>query len=249
MAWWASRPTARSRWWSVARARACADATDLFNYLTGLSRQHQFRRLLVAPVWLRPRLRELIEREAEHARAGRTARIVVKCNAIVDPDLIEALYRAGQAGVEIDCIIRGICSLQPGVPGVSDRIRVRSVVGEFLEHSRIYGFLNGGRQEWYTGSADLMERNLDRRIEAVFPIEDLEAQARMAEIIEVMLADDRRSWQLGADATWRRTEDMNAAAGTIDTFATLKERAERALVVAHEPRRPASPVGSLDPRA
>ena len=226
-----------------------ADATDLFNYLTGLSRQHQFRRLLVAPVALRPRLRELIEREAEQARAGRPARIVVKCNAVVDPELIEALYRASQAGVEVECIIRGICSLHPGVPGVSDRIRVRSIVGEFLEHSRIYGFLNGGRQEWYTGSADLMERNLDRRIEVVFPIEDLEAQARLGEIIEVMLADDRRSWQLGADATWRRTEEVNAAAGTRDTFATLKERAERAVVVGREPRRPVASVGSLDPRA
>jgi polyphosphate kinase len=226
-----------------------ADATDLFNYLTGLSRQHQFRRLLVAPVALRPRLRELIEREAEQARAGRPARIVVKCNAVVDPELIEALYRASQAGVEVECIIRGICSLHPGVPGVSDRIRVRSIVGEFLEHSRIYGFLNGGRQEWYTGSADLMERNLDRRIEVVFPIEDLEAQARLGEIIEVMLADDRRSWQLGADATWRRTEEVNAAAGTRDTFATLKERAERAVVVGREPRRPVVSVGSLDPRA
>jgi polyphosphate kinase len=233
----------------TCRQELGADATDLFNYLTGLSRQHHFRRLLVAPVSLRPRLRELIEREAEHARAGGAARIVVKCNAVVDPELMEALYRAGQAGVEIECIIRGICSLHPGIPGVSDRIRVRSIVGEFLEHSRIYGFLNGGRQEWYTGSADLMERNLDRRIEAVFPIEDLEAQARLAEIVEVMLADDRRSWQLGADATWRRTEEINAAAGTIDTFATLKERAERALVVAKEPRRTTSPVGSLDPRA
>ena len=173
----------------------------------------------------------------------------MKCNAVVDPELIEALYRASQAGVEVECIIRGICSLHPGVPGVSDRIRVRSIVGEFLEHSRIYGFLNGGRQEWYTGSADLMERNLDRRIEVVFPIEDLEAQARLGEIIEVMLADDRRSWQLGADATWRRTEEVNAAAGTRDTFATLKERAERAVVVGREPRRPVASVGSLDPRA
>jgi len=173
----------------------------------------------------------------------------VKCNAIVDPEMIEALYRASEAGVEVECIVRGICSLQPGVPGVSSRIRVRSIVGEFLEHSRIFGFLNGGRQEWYTGSADLMERNLDRRIEAVFPVEDLEAQARLEEIVDVMLADDRRSWQLGADGTWRRTEDIRSAAGTIETFATLKERAELARVAAYEPRRPALTVGSLDPRA
>ncbi len=226
-----------------------ADATDLFNYLTGLSRQHNFRRLLVAPVTLRPRLRELIDREAEHARAGRPARIVVKCNAIVDPEMIEALYEASRAGAEIECIIRGICSLHPGIHGTSERIRVRSVVGQFLEHSRIYGFANGGRQEWYTGSADLMERNLDRRVEAVFPVDDLEAQARMAEIVDVMLRDDRRSWQLGADGRWRRTEELMSAPGVIDTFQVLKERA---LTVFHEPEEPVKlgfQRASMDPRA
>ncbi len=233
----------------TCRPELGADATDLFNYLTGLSHQHAFRRLLVAPVTLRPRLRELIDREADHARAGRPARIVVKCNAIVDPELIDALYRASQAGVEVECIIRGICSLHPGLEGVSERIRVRSIVGEFLEHSRIFAFQNGGRQEWYTGSADLMERNLDRRVEAVFPVEDLEAQARMAEIIEVMLADDRRSWVLGTDARWRRVEEIRSAAGSIDTFATLKARALTAVQQSQQPRRLALPVGSMDPRA
>ena len=179
----------------------------------------------MAPVTLRPRIRELIDREADHARAGRPARIVVKVNALVDPEMIEPLYQASQAGVEIDCIVRGVCALHPGVARQPDRIRVRSIIGEFLEHSRIFGFANGGRQEWYIGSADLMERNLDRRIEVVFPIEDLEAQARIEEIIAVMLADDRRSWQLGTDETWRRTEEILAAPGTLDTFATLKERA------------------------
>ena len=120
--------------------------------------------------------------------------------------MIEALYEASSAGVEIDCIVRGACCLVPGVEGVSEHIRVRSIVGEFLEHSRIWMFANGGRAEWYIGSADLMERNLDRRVEVVTPVEDHEAQARLARIVEVLLADDRRSWQLGPDGRWRRTE-------------------------------------------
>ena len=233
----------------TCRPELGADATDLFNFLTGLSRQQGFRRLLVAPDTLRPRIRDLIAREADHARAGRPARIVVKVNALVDPEMVEHLYDANDAGVEIDCIVRGACSLNPGLPGRSERIRVRSIIGEFLEHSRIFGFANGGRQEWYTGSADLMERNLDRRIEVVFPVEDLAAQARIEEIVEVMLADDRRSWQLGADATWRRTEEILRAPGSIDTFATLKERAIAAAAVAAEVVPEGLPTGSLDPRA
>jgi polyphosphate kinase len=233
----------------TCRPELGADATDLFNFLTGLSRQQGFRRLLVAPVTLRSRIRDLILRETEHARAGRPARIVAKVNALVDPEMIELLYDASQAGVEIDCIVRGGCSLHPGLPGTSERIRVRSIIGEFLEHSRIFGFANGGRQEWYTGSADLMERNLDRRVEVVFPIEDLEAQARIEEIVGVMLADDRRSWQLGADETWRRTEEILAAPGTIDTFAILKERTLAAASEPAESPQPAGLAGSLDPRA
>ncbi len=233
----------------TCRPELGADATDLFNYLTGLSRQEGFRRLLVAPITLRSGIRDLIVRETEHARAGRPARIVAKVNALVDPEMIELLYEASEAGVEIDCIVRGACSLHPGLPGTSERIRVRSIIGEFLEHSRILGFANGGRQEWYTGSADLMERNLDRRVEVVFPIEDREAQARIEEIVAVMLADDRRSWQLGADATWRRTEEILAAPGSLDTFATLKERALAAASEHVEPSRGSGPGGSLDPRA
>jgi len=233
----------------TCRPELGADATDLFNYLTGLSRQQGFRRLLVAPDTLRPRIRDLIAREAEHARAGRPARIVVKVNALVDPEMVEHLYDASDAGVEVDCIVRGACGLHPGLPGRSERIRVRSIIGEFLEHSRIFGFANGGRQEWYTGSADLMERNLDRRVEVVFPVEDLAAQARIEEIIEVMLSDDRRSWQLGADSTWRRTEDILAAPGTHDTFATLKERVLAAAAAAAEPEVHAPPPRSMDPRA
>ena len=150
---------------------------------------------------------------------------MLKLNAIVDVAVIEALYRAAQAGVDLELIIRGACSIQPGLPGVSDRIRVRSIIGEFLEHSRIWGFENGGDREWYIGSADLMDRNLDRRIEAVAPVEDAEARARLSGIIDVMLADDRRSWQLQPDASWVRTETLLGRAGTVDTFESLKEDA------------------------
>jgi polyphosphate kinase len=222
----------------TARHEIGADVTDLFNVLTGLSRQRSFRRLLVAPHTLRSRFLDLVEREIGHAHAGRPARIVLK---------LEALYRASQAGVTVDLIIRGACSLRPGVPGVSDHVTVRSIIGEFLEHSRIWHFENGGSVEWYIGSADLMERNLDRRVEAVAPVESLEAQARLREMIDAMRADDRHSWQLGQDAVWRRTEQLQGHPGTIDVFEILKERALAAVQVAVEPHGPG--VGSLDPRA
>jgi len=233
----------------TCRPEIGADVTDLFNVLTGLSRQRTFRRLIVAPHGMRSRVIEMIDREIAHAEAGRPARIVLKINAIVDPACIAALYRASTAGVEVEMIVRGICSLQPGLPGISERIHVRSVVGDFLEHSRIWGFGNDGADEWYIGSADLMERNLDRRIEAVVPVEDAEARARISEIIATMLADDRRSWQLGEDAVWRRTEDLNGSEGTIDTFAAMKERTLIYGAVVSHPRRPGLGNGSLDPRA
>jgi polyphosphate kinase len=233
----------------TARHEIGADVTDLFNVLTGLSRQRSFRRLLVAPHTLRARFLDLVEREIGHAHAGRPARIELKLNAIVDPTCIEALYRASQAGVTVDLIIRGACSLRPGVPGVSDRVSVRSIIGEFLEHSRIWHFENGGSGEWYIGSADLMERNLDRRVEAVAPVESLEAQARLREIVDTMRADDRHSWQLGPDAVWRRTEQLQGRPGTVDVFETLKERALSAVQVDGEAHRPGASVVSLDPRA
>jgi polyphosphate kinase len=225
------------------------DVTDLFNVLTGLSRQHTFRKLLVAPLSLRSRFLELVDREIEHAGAGRDARIVLKLNALVDVACIEALYRASQAGVTVDLIIRGACSLLPGIKGVSDRIRVRSIIGQFLEHSRVFGFRNGGDEEWYIGSADLMDRNLDRRVEAAVPVEDPDARARIAEIIELMLADDRRSWQLGNDAIWRRTEELQGRPGDVDTHEILMHEAAAAGLDAAAPRRPHAGAGSLDPRA
>jgi polyphosphate kinase len=233
----------------TCRPELGADVTDLFNVLTGLSRQRDFRRLLVAPHTLRSRFLELVEREIAHAAAGRPARIVIKCNAIVDPASVEALYRAAQGGVDIDLIVRGTCSVLPGVPGVSERIRIRSIIGEYLEHSRIWRFANGGRDEFYIGSADLMERNLDRRVEAIVPIEDRAAHARLAEILDVMLADDRHSWQLGSDAVWRRLEVIESREGSIGTFEVLRERALEAGEAYRSDRRPGAGVGSLDPTA
>jgi len=233
----------------TCRPEIGADVTDLFNVLTGLSRQRTFRRLLVAPHSLRSGFLELVDREIAHAQAGRRARIVLKLNAIVDVAVIEALYRASNAGVDVDLIVRGACSIQPGLPGVSERIRVRSIIGEFLEHSRIWSFENGGSREWFIGSADLMDRNLDRRVEAVVPVEDPDAGIRLAGIIDLMLADDRRSWQLQPDATWVRTEALIGRPGTIDTFEGLKEDALERGQLGELPHRPGAGAGSLDPRA
>jgi polyphosphate kinase len=176
-----------------------ADVSELFNFLTGYSRQRRFGKLLVAPVGLRSNVIKLIQREA--ARPG--GRIILKVNSLVDPEVIDALYEASQAGAEIDLIVRGLCALRPGVPGLSERIRVRSIVGRFLEHSRIFRF--GSDQagaEYYLGSSDLMSRNLDRRVEAMVPIEDPHLRPRMAEILEVVLSDDALAWELRADGSW-----------------------------------------------
>src|SRR5262249_44265390 len=149
-----------------------ADATDLFNHLTGFSRQLAYRKFLVAPVTLRDRLIEMIDREVEHRKAGRDARLIFKINHMTDTKLIRALYEASQADLPIDLIVRGICTLRPGIPGLSPTVKVRSIVGRFLEHSRIYYFNNGGEDEAYIGSADCMFRNFDHRVELLAPIED-----------------------------------------------------------------------------
>ena len=159
------------------------DTTDLFNFLTGYSAQQTYRKLLVAPVCLREKFEALILREIEHAKNGRKARLIFKANAIVDPRIIQLLYRASQAGVKVDLIIRGVCCLRPGVKGISENIRVISVVGRYLEHSRIYYFQNDGAEEIYLGSADLMSRNLNRRVEVAFPIEDAEHIRRIRDTI------------------------------------------------------------------
>jgi polyphosphate kinase len=170
------------------------DATDLFNFLTGYSELKSYKKLLVAPVTLRQRLESLIQREIEHAQKGNKARIILKANAIVDPHMIELLYAASQAGVQVDLLIRGICCLRPGIKGISENIRVISVVGRFLEHSRIYYFQNGGREEIYIGSADLMTRNLNHRVEVVFPVENkAHIHYLRTEVLETYLKDNSRS--------------------------------------------------------
>jgi polyphosphate kinase len=179
-----------------------ADVSDLFNSLTGISRQRLYRKLLVAPANMKERFLELIDRESRHAAAGRRARIVGKMNALVDPEVIDALYRASQAGVEIDLIVRGICCLRPGLPNVSDHIRVMSIIGRFLEHSRIWHFHNGGNDEFYIGSADWMPRNFQRRVEAVVPVEAPPLQERLRSLLETCLEDNRQAWDLGADGDW-----------------------------------------------
>ena len=226
-----------------------ADVTDLFNILTGLSRQRDFRRLIIAPTGLRDRFVELVEREIQHAKAGRPAAIVLKMNALLDWACVEALYRASTAGVEIDLIIRGACTLIPGVPDLSERIRVRSIVGEFLEHSRIWRFENGGAPEWFIGSADLMDRNLDRRVEAFVPIDDPEARVEIDEILRLLEADDRRSWQLSADGRWQRTERITGIPGTVDAQQLLKLRAAERSEAAAAPHRAHAGLGSLEPWA
>ena len=191
-----------------------ADVSDIFNYLTGYSNQKEFRSLLVAPVQLRTRLTELIMREAEHAKAGRPARMIIKVNAITDDQMIRVLYRASQAGVSMDLLVRGICSLRPGIPGVSDNIRVRSIVGRFLEHSRIFWFENGGQDEMYIGSADLMERNLDRRVETLTPVRDPEILQHLRDVVlHAYLRDTDRAMVLDSTGKYQRPE---SAAGTFN---------------------------------
>jgi polyphosphate kinase len=187
-----------------------ADVSDLFNALTGFSRQRLYRRLLVAPANMRDRFRELIQRETRLAREGKPARIIAKLNAIVDTEIIEALYEASTAGVTVDLIVRGICCLRPGVPGMSDNIRVVSVIGRFLEHSRLWYFHNDGSPEYYLGSADWMPRNLDRRVEAIAPVEDVRLHARCFGLLETCLADDRQAWDLTADGVYEQRQPGSA---------------------------------------
>jgi polyphosphate kinase len=179
-----------------------ADLTDLFNALTGFSHQSNYRGLLVAPANMRKRFTEMVDREADNAAAGKPARIIAKMNALVDAEMIQHLYAASQAGVEIDLIVRGICCLRPGIAGVSDNIRVISIVGRFLEHSRIFYFANAGDEELYFGSADWMPRNFDRRVEVITPVEDRQLHPRICSLLDTCLADNRQAWDLGPDGTY-----------------------------------------------
>lgn len=182
-----------------------ADATDLFNYLTGYSAKNDYRKLLVAPINLRQRFRGLIEREIEHQKAGRPAHLIFKLNALQDREMIELLYQASQAGVRCDLLVRGICCLRPQVPGISDHIRVTSIVGRFLEHSRLFYFKNGGAEEVYLGSADLMTRNIDRRVETITPVEDRRLVRMLRqEILATYLADNTQARVMQPDGSYVR---------------------------------------------
>jgi polyphosphate kinase len=196
----------------TADERILDDVSEVFNALTGYSSRRSHHALLVAPGGLRQGFRALVEREMAHAAEGRPARIIIKNNAVADPAMIRTLYKASQAGVPIDMIVRGVCCLRPGIPGISDRIRVRSIVGRFLEHSRIYYFQNGGEPEVYIGSADLMERNLDRRVEVLCPIADPELRQHLHDVVlSAVRADTARAWTLQTDGTYVR------AASTADS--------------------------------
>ncbi|MDQ6738584.1 MAG: polyphosphate kinase 1 [Gemmatimonadota bacterium] len=179
-----------------------ADTTDLFNALTGFSRQRLYRKLLVAPANMRHRLIELIQREADLARSGKRGRIIAKMNSIVDEQIIEALYDASRAGVGIDLIVRGICCLRPGVKGASENIRVMSVIGRFLEHSRLFYFANEAEPEYYIGSADWMTRNFDRRVEAIVPVDDILLHEKLHSLLVTSLEDNREAWDLSPDGSY-----------------------------------------------
>jgi polyphosphate kinase len=212
----------------TARPSIVADVSELFNYLTGYSNQKDYRELLIAPVALRRRFGKLVSREMGHARRGQPARIIIKSNAITDPGIVRLLYRASQAGVVIDLIIRGVCVLRPGVPGVSERITVRSIVGRFLEHSRIWHFENNGEPEVFIGSADLMERNLNKRVEAVCPVRDTElAQFVRHVVLEAYLRDNVRARVLQPDGSYIPVEGDGPP---FDAQYTMMSRRLRALL-------------------
>jgi len=212
-----------------------ADVADLFNYVTGFGRPAHFRKLLVAPFTLRQKLVEEIRGVAAAARDGKKARIRIKVNGLTHTEIIDELYAASEAGARIDLIVRGVCSLRPGVRGLSDNIRVRSVLGRFLEHSRLYFFEADDRSAYYLGSSDLMPRNLDHRVEVVTPVEDVAIQAELAATLDTLLADNTSAWELQADGTWehvrpKKDERVRSAQ------ATMMRRARRRVSLARAAR-------------
>jgi polyphosphate kinase len=189
----------------TASEEVADDVTHLFNYLTGYSAKADYKRLLVSPVNLRARMEAMIEREMEHQKQGRQGHLIFKTNALVDPEVIRLLYRASGAGVRVQLLVRGICSLRPGLAGISENIEVTSIVGRFLEHSRIYYFHNGGDEEVYLGSADLMPRNLDHRVEILFPLGDNKLIARVRdELLQGYLSDTVNARRMLSDGTYVR---------------------------------------------
>jgi polyphosphate kinase len=181
------------------------DATDLFNYLTGYSSNKEYRKLLIAPINLRERMVELIHREVKHQKNGKKGHLIFKMNSLVDSPIIQELYAASQAGVKIDLSVRGICSLRPGIKGVSENIQVTSIIGRFLEHSRIYYFRNAGQEEVYLGSADLMPRNINRRVEVLFPVEDKRLVRYLRdEVLAIYLKDNVKARRMNSNGSYQR---------------------------------------------
>ncbi|MDE7283674.1 MAG: RNA degradosome polyphosphate kinase, partial [Lachnospiraceae bacterium] len=188
------------------------DATAVFNMLSGYSEPRSWNKLSLAPLWLKDKFLYLINREKEYARQGREAKIIAKMNALCDKDIIEALYEASAAGVKIELIIRGICCLRVGLPGISENISVRSIVGNYLEHARIFYFENDGRPEYYCASADWMPRNLERRVEIMFPIEKPALQQKIMHILQSQLSDTAKSHMLLPDGTYEKAEKQDKEA-------------------------------------
>jgi polyphosphate kinase len=213
----------------TADAAIGQDTAAVFNMFTGPGHTEQFNSLLIAPITMRQAFVAHIRREAAHARAGQPGRIIAKVNAVEDPDIVAELYQAGQAGVEIDLIVRDICRLRPGIAELSDTIRVHSVVARFLEHSRIFYFANAHDPVWYIGSADWMTRNLDKRMEAVTPITAPQLQEELGVILHTMLADNRRRWVMQSDGTYVQ-QQPSADEPVVDAQEVLMERARQALV-------------------
>ena len=198
-----------------------ADIANLFNNLSGFARQRDYSQLLVAPQSVRSGLLDRIDREIDHHRSGRPAGIRMKLNALVDEAVVDALYRASAAGVPVGLWVRGICALRPGVPGLSENVTVRSVLGRFLEHSRVFWFGNGGEPEAWIGSADLMHRNLDRRVEVLVRVPTREHVEELGRLLDLGLSDDIAAWELGRDGEWTRRSQRDDGSALADLQTSL----------------------------
>ena len=219
------------------------DATAVFNMLSGYSEPANWNRLIVAPIWMKKRFLEMIHRETKNAKEGKPAKIIAKCNSLCDRKIILALYEASCAGVQVDLIVRGICCLVAGKPGVSENIRVRSIVGTFLEHARIFYFYNDGHEEIYMGSADWMPRNLDRRVEIVFPVEEEELKEKAIHILDVQLSDTLKAHRLLEDGTYQKVDRRGKEA-----IEAQKTFCEEAIAAANESKKKVPKKRTFDPR-
>jgi len=204
----------------------CAEVGELFNYLTGYSRRPEYRHLIVAPEDMRERIISLIARESSASSAEPRRHLAMKVNSLVDERVINALYDASQAGVEIDLLVRGICCLRPGIEGLSENVRVHSIVGRWLEHSRIFYFHNGGDEEWFIGSADLMPRNLDGRVEALVRVDAPSLKDELTFLFDVGFRDNVNAWSLDAEGNWSRVKAQDGAE-RVDMQQMLMQRATR----------------------